>query len=163
VVDLNEIVRSTVALGTLRPLKTTLIDVREHYSTDVPLIVANRDQIQQIVLNLVLNAEHVLRETGRRGEIFVRTGGTDDSAFVEVSDDGPGVSAEVAGRIFEPFFTTKPVGEGTGLGLSVSLGIAHAHSGSLELIPGARGASFRLTLPAAAVARLDLSALPVIA
>jgi PAS domain S-box-containing protein len=160
VADLNEIVRSTVALGTLRPLQTSLIDVREHYSTEVPLIVANRDQIQQIVLNLVLNAAHVLRETGRRGEIFVRTGGTDDSAFVEVSDDGPGVSAELAGRIFEPFFTTKPVGEGTGLGLSVSLGIAHAHSGSLELIPGARGASFRLTLPAAALPRVDLSVCP---
>jgi signal transduction histidine kinase len=140
-----------------------MIAVREHYSTNVPLIVANREQIQQIVLNLVLNAEYALRASGRHGEISVRTGETDDSAFVDVSDDGPGIPADVAGRIFEPFFTTKAVGEGTGLGLSVSLGIAHAHHGSLKLVPAAHGACFRLTLPATAVAHLDLSTLPVIA
>ncbi len=160
VADLNEIVRSTVALRTF-DLRTRMVDVREHYSANVPLVVANREQIQQIVLNLMLNAEHVLRETGRRGEISVRTGETDDAAFVDVSDDGPGVPAEVAGLIFEPFFTTKAVGEGTGLGLSVSLGIARAHSGSLELLPGGPGACFRLTLPSASVAHVQLSAMPV--
>jgi PAS domain S-box-containing protein len=160
VADLNEIVRSTLALRTF-DLRTRMVDVREHYSANVPLVVANREQIQQIVLNLMLNAEHSLRETGRRGEICVRTGETDHSAFVDVSDNGPGVPADVAGRIFEPFFTTKAVGDGTGLGLSVSLGIAHAHSGSLELLPSGPGACFRLTLPSASVAHVQLSAMPV--
>jgi two-component system sensor histidine kinase HupT/HoxJ len=73
----------------------------------------------------------------------------DDSVFVDVSDDGPGVPGDVAGRIFEPFFSTKPVGQGTGLGLSVSLGIAEAHGGLLALVPSERGACFRLTLPSA--------------
>ncbi len=111
------------------------------------MIVVNRGQIQQIVVNLVLNAEHAIRATHRPGIIGVRTGQGDDSVFVDVSDDGPGVPGAVAGRIFEPFFTTKPLGQGTGLGLSVSLGIAHAHGGSLALVPSERGACFRLTLP----------------
>jgi len=162
VADLNEIVRSTVSLRTFE-LRSGLIEVREHYSTKLPLIVGNREQIQQIVLNLVLNAEHVLRQTGRRGIISLRTGETDVSAFVEVSDDGPGIPADVAGRIFEPFFTTKAVGQGTGLGLSVSLGIAHAHNGSLELVRSTDGACFRLTLPAAAVGQVDLTAMPLVA
>jgi PAS domain S-box-containing protein len=162
VADLNEIVRSTISLRTFE-LRTGMIELREHYSNKLPLIVGNREQIQQIVLNLVLNAEHVLRQTGRRGIMSLRTGETDDSAFVEVSDNGPGIPADVAGRIFEPFFTTKAVGQGTGLGLSVSLGIAHAHSGSLELVPSTDGACFRLTLPAAAVGQVDLTALPLVA
>ena len=78
---------------------------------------------------------------------------------MDVSDDGPGVKADVAGRIFEPFFTTKELGQGTGLGLSVSVGIARAHGGSLTLVPTARGACFRLTLPmASAAVHADLSA-----
>jgi two-component system sensor histidine kinase HupT/HoxJ len=82
-----------------------------------------------------------------------------DSAFVEVSDDGPGVPANVVGRIFEPFFTTREIGEGTGLGLSVSLGIAQAHGGSLEIMPSEHGACFRLTLPSAAAMHLDMAVL----
>jgi signal transduction histidine kinase len=89
----------------------------------------------------------------------VRTGHVNGSAFVEIADNGPGVSAEMSGRVFEPFFTTKPVGEGTGLGLSVSLGIAKAHGGSLALVPASKGACFRLTLPAAAETRVDTGAL----
>jgi C4-dicarboxylate-specific signal transduction histidine kinase len=133
--------------------------VRQDCSDDLPMIVANHGQIQQILLNLLLNAEHSIRGMHRPGTIDVRTGQTDDSVFVEVSDDGPGVPGAVAGRIFEPFFTTKPVGQGTGLGLSVSLGIAEAHGGSLALVPSAQGACFRLTLQSAAAARVDLSAL----
>ena len=115
----------------------------------MPLIVANREEIQQVVLNLLLNAEHALRGHGRGSSIRITTGETADSAYLEVADNGPGVPDATVSRIFEPFFTTKGVGQGTGLGLSVSLGIAQAHSGSLELRPAAQGACFRLTLPAA--------------
>jgi PAS domain S-box-containing protein len=158
VADLNEIVQSTVALRAF-DLRTTVLEVQQHYADDVPLIVANREQIQQIVLNLVLNAEHAIKKQGRPGTISVRTGQLDGSAFVDVSDDGPGIPEDVAGRIFEPFFTTKPIGEGTGLGLSVSMGIAQAHGGSLALVPAARGACFRLLLPSAAGVRVDVSGL----
>ncbi|PYQ99961.1 MAG: hypothetical protein DMF96_04975 [Acidobacteria bacterium] len=140
-------------------LGASLVDVQQHYAEGVPLIVANREQIQQVVLNLLLNAEHAIKKLGQPGTISVRTGESDGSAFVDVSDDGPGIPDEVAGRIFEPFFTTKPIGEGTGLGLSVGMGIAQAHGGSLALVPAERGACFRLLLPSAAAVHVDLSAL----
>jgi PAS domain S-box-containing protein len=157
IADLNEIVRSTLALRSFE-LQAGRIGVRQDCGDDLPMIVVNRGQIQQIVVNLLLNAEHAIRGMRRPGTIGVLTGRTGDSVFVDVSDDGPGVAEAVTGRIFEPFFTTKPLGQGTGLGLSISLGIAHAHGGSLALVPSDRGACFRLTLPSAAAPRLDLSA-----
>ena len=158
VADFNEIVRSTLALRAFE-LRSGQIRLEEEFSDDVPLIVASREQLQQIIVNLLLNAEQSLRAMRRPGVITVRTGRDGDTAFVEVADDGPGVPEEKAGQIFEPFFTTKPIGEGTGLGLSVSLGIAEAHGGSLALMPTARGACFRLTIPAASSTPVDVSVL----
>jgi two-component system NtrC family sensor kinase len=159
VADLNEVVRSTLVLRKF-DLRTGNITLEERLSEQIPLIVINREEIQQIVLNLVLNAEQAIRDSGRHGAIHVRTGVADGSVFVEVSDDGPGIPPEMAGRIFEPFFTTKPVGQGTGLGLSVSLGIAEAHGGSLALEPCERGSCFRLTLPEAVQLQMDMPELP---
>jgi len=109
------------------------------------------------VLNLLLNAEHAMRDVGGRGVLSITTGQTADAAYIEVADEGPGVPEVAVSRIFEPFFTTKGVGQGTGLGLSVSLGIAQAHNGSLELRPSKQGACFRLTLPSATDMRLNLA------
>ena len=156
VADLNEIARATCALRTYE-LKMAGIEIIEQYSNDMPVVVANREEIQQVVLNLLLNAEHALRGHGRGSTIRVTTGETADSAYLEVVDNGAGVPDAAASRIFEPFFTTKGVGQGTGLGLSVSLGIAQAHSGTLELKPTAEGACFRLTLPAATDMRVNLA------
>jgi PAS domain S-box-containing protein len=155
IADLNEITRSTVAFRSFE-LKSLGIELVEHYSLELPLIVVNREEIQQVVLNLLLNAEQALRGAGRPGTVRVRTGETATSAYVEVSDDGPGVPAAMSSQVFEPFFTTRSVGQGTGLGLSVSLGIAQAHAGLLELMPTNRGACFRLTIPRASDARLEL-------
>ncbi len=156
VADLNEIVRTTLAWrATDRRAHDIVLD--EEYAAELPLIVVNREEIQQVVLNLVLNAEQATRAAGRPGTLHVRTGSSDDSVFFEIADDGPGVPREVAARIFEPFFTTKFVGEGTGLGLSVSLGIAQAHGGSLALVPTPRGACFALTLPVAAMPAVRMS------
>jgi two-component system NtrC family sensor kinase len=159
IADLNEITRSTVAFRSF-DLKSLGIELVEHYSLELPLIAVNREEIQQVVLNLLLNAEQAVRGTGRPGVIRVRTGESDTSAFVEVSDDGPGVPASMTRQVFEPFFTTRGVGQGTGLGLSVSLGIAEAHGGSLELVPTERGACFRLTIPRQTETRLELFDLP---
>lgn len=155
VADLNEIVRTTLALRSFE-LRNANIDVHQEYSRDLPVIVVNREEIQQVVLNLILNAEQAIRGTAMHGTIRVRTDQTGDTAFVEVSDDGPGVATDQRGRIFEPFYTTKLVGEGTGLGLSVSLGIAQAHGGALRLVPSSRGACFRLMLPSAPEMSVDL-------
>jgi two-component system NtrC family sensor kinase len=159
IADLNEITRSTVAFRSFE-LKSLGIELVEHYSLELPLIVVNREEIQQVVLNLLLNAEQAIRGTGLPGTVRIRTGETATSAFVEVSDDGPGVPAAMTSQVFEPFFTTRSVGQGTGLGLSVSLGIAQAHAGLLELMPSSRGARFRLTIPRASDTRLELTDLP---
>ena len=98
-------------------------------------MVVNREEIQQVILNLLMNAEHAVIATGQPGVVRIRTGESGACAFVEVSDNGPGVPPAVTSQVFEPFFTTKGVGQGTGLGLSVSLGIAEAHGGTLELRP----------------------------
>jgi PAS domain-containing protein len=148
--DLNDIVRSTLALR-LYELSATGVELKEEYEDNLPSVLVCREEIQQVVLNIVLNAEQAMRRASARGRLSVRTmrAGTSDIA-VEIQDDGPGVLPALAGRIFEPFFSTKDVGEGTGLGLSLSLGIAEAHGGTLELVHAPPGACFRLTLPAAA-------------
>jgi PAS domain S-box-containing protein len=156
VADLNEIARSTAVLR-VNQLQAFNVELVEHYSNDLPMLVVNREEIQQVVLNLLINAEQSVRSTGQAGTIRLSTGETANAAYVEVSDTGPGVPTVVASRIFEPFFTTKDVGQGTGLGLSVSLGIAQSHGGSLELRPTAYGACFRLTLPCASEMRMDMA------
>ena len=156
VADLNEIARSTSVLRAYE-LRAAHVDLVEDYSAELPLVVVNREEIQQVVLNLLLNAEHAMRAAGGRGSIRITTGEDGTTAYIEVTDDGAGVPAVVMSRIFEPFFTTKGVGQGTGLGLSVSLGIAAAHGGTLELRPSDRGACFRLTLPSATDMRITLA------
>ena len=151
-VDLSEVVRSTVALKAF-DFQASGVDVREHYDPELPLVVASREELRQVVLNLVSNAEHAVKGTATP-VITVRTGTSAGSAFIEVSDNGTGVPAAMAGRIFEPFYTTKAVGQGTGLGLSISLGIAEAHGGTLTLLPSESGAKFRLQLPTASESML---------
>ena len=112
-------------------------------------VAVNREEIRQVLLNLLLNAEHAMTsKSGSSGTITVETYGGPSMQTVEVTDSGPGISPELRGRIFEPFFTTREVGEGTGLGLSISLGIASSHGGMLSLVDSPVGARFRLTLPA---------------
>jgi PAS domain S-box-containing protein len=148
--DLNDIVRSTLAWRAT-DLRAKEIVLDEQYGAELPLIIVNREEIQQVVLNLILNAEHATQAAAGSGTLHVRTGSSAGWVWVEITDEGPGVPHATAARIFEPFFTTKFVGEGTGLGLSVSLGIAEAHGGSLALVPSARGARFALTLPVASM------------
>jgi two-component system NtrC family sensor kinase len=150
--DLNHIVRATVDL---RQYHLEQIDIRllvEYDPRPLPVLV-NREEVQQVILNLVLNAEQAIVGASGRGTITVRTESHARYHSVEVSDDGPGIDAELRGRVFEPFFSTKEVGEGTGLGLSISHGIASAHGGSLELCGAGPGACFKLTLPAFATDR----------
>ncbi len=102
-------------------------------------------QINQVVMNLLVNAAHAIEGFGR---ITIRTRQQDDTVIIEVQDTGKGIPPEHRHRIFEPFFTTKPVGKGTGLGLSLSFNIIEKHQGSLDVdsTPG-EGTCFRLTLP----------------
>ena len=147
VFDLNDIVRVTVELRQYH-LERRNIRLNVRYAPVSLKVLVNREEIQQIILNLLLNSEQAIAWSAGRGTITIRTAAGGTRQIVEISDDGPGISPELKGRIFEPFFSTKEVGEGTGLGLSISHGIATAHGGSLDVCDGeAGGACFRLALP----------------
>ena len=145
--DLNDIVRATTTLREYH-LQQNNITLMLHCHQSPLLALVNREEIQQILVNLLLNAEHALAAGPGGGTITVRTSTTGRHHSIEVMDDGRGIKPELRGRIFEPFFTTKEVGEGTGLGLSIAHGIASAHGGTLELTPVTVGACFKLLLPA---------------
>ncbi len=144
--DLNSVIQSVVELRGYHLQQRSIRLVTELPAAGPPVLV-NREEIQQVILNLVLNAEQAMTAAAQGTTITIRCESTGDTATVDVADDGPGVSAEMRGRIFEPFFTTKDVGQGTGLGLSISHGIAAAHNGSLTLCSSPHGACFRLSLP----------------
>jgi PAS domain S-box-containing protein len=144
--DLNEIVKATMGVRVYE-LEMAGIQIHEEYAPMLPLVLANREEIQQVILNLVMNAQQAMSDPGSARVLSVRTFMSASDAVVEVRDTGPGIPTEMAGRIFEPFFTTKSAGAGPGLGLSLSLGIANAHQGQLELVAASSGGCFRLTLP----------------
>ncbi|MHA6718224.1 GAF domain-containing protein [Sphingomonas sp. RS6] len=147
-VDLNEIVIAAHEL-TDYSLRTEGIVTRRMLVDALPRIAADSDQLHQVIINLIVNAQHAMADRPGERILTLRTapGAEAGTVMLEVSDTGPGIPEDLRRRIFEPFFTTKPQGEGTGVGLSFSQGLAEAHGGRLELIPSRRGARFRLTLP----------------
>jgi signal transduction histidine kinase len=120
------------------------VEVIREYGT-LPLVRCVASQINQVVMNLLVNAEQAIAD---RGHITLRTGVEGDQVWFEVEDDGCGISPENQVRIFEPFYTSKPVGQGTGLGLSITFGIIQQHQGTISVrsAPG-QGSTFRVTLP----------------
>ena len=149
-VPVNDVVAETVRLRE-SDLQRAGIKVTTSLARDLPDVFADPHQLQQVVLNLLINAEHALLRSDSGGHVHLRTvSESTDSVRIEIEDDGPGMSAEVLGRIFDPFFTTKDVGEGTGLGLAVAQAIVAEHGGRIDVTsqPGA-GARFAIVLPAA--------------
>ncbi|HET6720961.1 MAG TPA: ATP-binding protein [Rhodocyclaceae bacterium] len=116
----------------------------------LPLVQCRPSQINQVFMNLLVNAAQAIPE---RGRITLKSGTAEGQVWVSIGDDGVGIPPEIRARIFDPFFTTKPVGKGTGLGLSVSYGIIDKHGGRIDLssLPGA-GATFTIWLPITQVA-----------
>jgi PAS domain S-box-containing protein len=149
--DLNEVVKATMSVRAYE-LDVAGIVIREEYAPLLPLVLGNREEIQQVILNLVMNAEQAMSDATGARVLTVRTLMIGVDAAVEVRDTGPGIPTELTGKVFEPFFTTKSAGAGPGLGLSLSLGIANSHRGQLELVAAPVGCCFRLRLPGAGFA-----------
>jgi signal transduction histidine kinase len=140
--DMNELVKHVVAL-TERQINEHRITLHIKLARRNPQVLVVGDQIQQVFLNLILNAMEAMPDGG---ELFIEVLTTKKEVEVIIEDTGPGISPSEGQRIFEPFISTKE--DGLGLGLAVSYGIIAAHGGSLDLIPGrGRGACFRVAIP----------------
>ncbi len=121
------------------------LKIEREYQDNLPHFLADVDQLQQVFLNLFLNARDAMPDGGR---LTVATSGVDNSIKVEISDSGSGIDERDLKQIFDPFFTTKPTGKGTGLGLAVCYGIITAHGGKIEVMANNKtGTKFIVTLP----------------
>jgi two-component system, NtrC family, sensor kinase len=145
-VDLNAVVDETLAL-VAHPFRTAQVNVTRNLQQQLPLVLGSNNKLQQVFLNLFLNARDAMPSGGT---VEIRTASFNGSVEVEIKDTGAGIPRENLHRIFDPFFTTKASGRGTGLGLSVSYGIVKEHSGKLDVrsTPG-KGTAFRLEFPVA--------------
>jgi two-component system NtrC family sensor kinase len=145
-VNLNHVVEDTLSLVT-HPFRTARVQVIRNLQGDLPSVLGSNNRLQQVFLNLFMNARDAMPAGGM---VEVRTMSHNGSVEVEITDTGMGISRENLQRIFDPFFTTKSSGRGTGLGLSVSYGIIKEHAGKIEVrsTPG-KGTSFHLEFPTA--------------
>jgi PAS domain S-box-containing protein len=148
-IDLNQVVRETISL---RPYeqRTINIEVLSALASGLPPVFADAHQIQQVLLNLVINAEQAMLAANGRGSLVIRTwhDAEHEAVVLQVSDDGPGIPPDVKSKIFDPFFTTKETGKGTGLGLTVAYAIVQEHGGSIRVDSSPDGgASFTVELP----------------
>jgi len=146
-VDINKALQTILEMRAYEQ-KVNNIEVRTNFAADLPLVIANSFQLQQVFLNIIINAEYFMKEAHDRGRLTITTERTGDWVRISFADDGPGIPPQVKVRIFDPFFTTKEVGKGTGLGLSICHGIIAEHGGRIyaesEL---GRGATFIVELP----------------
>jgi len=124
------------------------IEINNRFAPDLPEIIVDGFQLQQVFLNIIINAEHFMIEAHGRGTLTIITERVGDVIRASFADDGPGIAKENLGHLFDPFFTTKEVGKGTGLGLSICHGIITAHGGRIyaesKLV---KGATFVVELP----------------
>ena len=143
--NVNEIIREVLAL-TRSELLRSGVTVRTELAADVPTVLGDRVQLQQLMRNLIVNGiEAMSTITDRSRELLIKSAKHPDGVLIQVQDWGRGLDPKQADRIFEPFFTTKP--EGIGVGLAISRSIVEAHGGRLWATPGSpRGAIFQFTL-----------------
>jgi len=151
-VQLSEVLRRALHLHEYS-LRRNNIAVDFLPERGTPDVLGDSNQLIQVFLNLVVNAEQAIREVRENGTIRVRMGrgpAGDPQVWASIQDDGPGVPADILEKIFDPFFTTKRPGRGTGLGLSISMAIVREHGGEIRVQPApGGGAAFVVTLPAA--------------
>jgi two-component system, NtrC family, sensor kinase len=145
-IDLNRVLDDTIQLLESQ-LRNTQIEVVRSYGAELPLVPGNAPKLQQVFMNLILNARDAMPEGGR---LEISTESDEDSVIIKFRDSGMGIDPAHLSKIYDPFFTTKGIGKGTGLGLAVSYGIIKDHSGHIDVEskPG-EGTLFMITLPQA--------------
>ncbi len=145
--DLNNLVDRVLELRNY-DLRMRNIEVERDFDPRLPRTMVDANQLQQVFLNIVINAEQAMRSTGGEGTLRITTRAQGSTIAVAFGDTGPGMDSDTLRRIFDPFFTTKEAGEGTGLGLTISYGIIEDHGGriSADSYPG-RGTTFTIELP----------------
>lgn len=142
-IDINDVIGGVVRMLTTEAEKRNITVLMEFGG--IPPLMADRRQMEQVIINMLLNAIQSVR---KNGQVSVRTSSAGDSVKIMIADNGPGIPPDIRPRIFDPFFTTKPVGEGTGLGLSICAGIVSEHNGSIDVDgESGKGAVFTVTLP----------------
>jgi len=147
-VDVNEAVNNIFAMIG-RQLEARNIQVEKEFLNDPPPVSANLHQLEQVIMNLIVNARQALESSDKKKkELRVWTGRRDETIMIGVEDNAVGIPAEISARVFDPFFTTKPVGQGTGLGLSISRSILADLGGRVEFENNSKGgATFVIHLP----------------
>jgi len=143
--DINRIIQDVGIL-----LRTELtrghVSLRIDLAPDLPRVAGDQVQLQQVLINLIMNAVEAMRLSAERPrKLLIRSAKSTDGVLVQVQDSGPGIEPRLADRIFEPFFTTKA--EGIGMGLAISRSIIESHGGRLSIAAGSHGAVFQFTLP----------------
>lgn len=144
---INQALRETIDLRA-HQLKVNNIELVAELQPDLPMTMANFQQMQEVFLNIINNAEQAMLEAHGRGKLLVTTIAEDTTIKITFTDDGPGISQENMTKIFDPFFTTKAVGKGTGLGLSICYGLVRAHGGRICARSAlGQGATFIVEIP----------------
>ncbi len=128
--------------------KVNNIELEKHFAADLPEIMVDYFQMQQVFLNIIVNAESAMLEANSRGKLVITTSQHNNTVNIAITDNGPGIAKKDLRRVFDPFFTTKEVGKGTGLGLSICHGIVTGHGGKIyvESVVN-KGATFMVELP----------------
>lgn len=156
-VNVNDVLKAALEI-TGYALRSSGVEVERNFSADIPTILGDADQLHQVFMNLIINAQQTLQEQTPPRQITVTTAYEAERKVVRitVTDNGPGIATELRTRIFEPYFTTKPTGVGTGVGLSVSLAIVESHDGLLTVdCPSGGGTVFTILLPCIAADEAD--------
>lgn len=151
--DINSVVSNTLEMR-LYEMRTNNIEVITELAFDLPRTMANVGQLQQVFLNIIINAEQAMTASRRAGKLFIKTERIDSSIRISIADNGPGIAQDNIDKLFDPFFTTKDADGGTGLGLSISYGIINEHGGKIYAKSTAgEGATFIIELPIVAETR----------
>jgi signal transduction histidine kinase len=145
---INAVLRQTTKLRSY-DFASHGVEVTEEYDENLPTVLGDAQQLQQVFLNLLNNAYDATEDAGRRGKIQLKTFHTDDWVEVTIRDNGTGITD--VERIFDPFYTTKQTGKGTGLGLSICYGIVRAHGGEIQCWNNTdgEGSTFSIRVPVA--------------